>query len=316
MRAPRELAVAECGGVARSGKGTIVAHYATHRAGVATEETGADYRLTTKDLLVKGKLEPGMPPEVVQKQVAAVGAKAIEEVVANRKELVAQYGHDSLYAPDVTDVVGDVSPITIVRKAVKAGFIKRVKAVRDSGKYQALLVDGRNLAPVVAQVPGTKLILSTFISCYPVEAALRDCARRKIDVKTEAGQAAFQETLRLIQKRNARDASRTNDPVRPAENAIDYWNDQTSLEETLHSIATDRGVADHWDLLALFSDGREFTDITRRGVGRRAHQTGRQVHLDTTCFRSYDDPKGDMLIATTAILDEAFSASGLHLAAR
>jgi cytidylate kinase len=300
------LQVIECGGTARSGKGTMVADYAKRHDSIATEETGADYRTVAKHLLMEGKIEPSMPAELIHQRAAALGSKALTEVVASRRELVATYGSESLYAPDVSGIVANVSPVPEVRTAVKSGFIKRVEAVRDSDNYRALLVDGRNLGPVVDKIAGTELIMRTFVSCVPLEAAWRDCERRGIVLDSTEGKAELMKTLQLVGERNTADAERKIDPVKPDAKAIDYWGDDACFGYTLRTLASERGHEDPWKLASkVFSKYREFTDISRLGVGYLACETGRQVHFETTYFRNYEDPKGSMLQASARMFDEA-----------
>jgi cytidylate kinase len=297
------LRVFEYGGTARSGKGTIVADIAEGNPTIATEETGADYRTLTRVLIDEGQIEPGMPDEIVAATVGRIATPAITSIVARRHELVSEKGLPSLYNGDVNGLVSAVSPIIAVRKAVKAGFVRRVEAIVGDEQHDKLLVDGRNLAPVVAAIPGAKLVMRTFVSCLAIEGAMREVARNGQEGDSEALWNAY----RAIDRRNTNDADRTVDPVKPDEDAVDYWYDRDLFTYSLRRIA-DRLYGGDLTRAAVetFSGFREYTDVVRHGAGAKAVITGRQIHFDTTAFRSYQGkPKGRMLEAAHAMFDEA-----------
>jgi cytidylate kinase len=314
--AQNDLLVLEYGGTGRSGKGTIVGHLAETYKGVATEETGADYRAVTRYLLTDNVIEQGMNPESLERQVLAVGEGALSSMVAGRNELVEEVGLASLYLPDVADLVGHISPLGVVRQAVKAGFKKRVEAVRDSGDYQVLLVDGRNLAPVIEQVKKTRLLMRTFLSCVEVEAAIRECTRKGLKPRTTAWDSALDAAYQSISTRNELDAERGIDPVRPDPNAVDYWWDNEAMRSSARLSGTENGLR----LDSEYDESVSFMDwLTekvhhkrqlRRGVGSIACRDNRQVHFETAVYRGhYDDPLGGMLAAARTMFEEAV---GLH----
>ncbi len=308
MRArDRELLVIEYGGTARSGKGTIVNHFGETRANVATDETGADYRALTKSLLMDGIIERGMPSQVISKRLGGVSLHCLSDRVASRQSIVDSCGQASLYDNDVNETVSVVSPIEAVRKAVKAGFKRRVEAVRDAGDHDVLVVDGRNLAPVIESVGGTKLLMRTFVSCTPEEAALRECARQGIHPNSPEARSIAES----IRTRNNNDANRATDPVRPDEDAIDYWLDPFLLTETLQDFANshhngnyDKAVTE----LILNRRENNHNPMTRLGAGALAATCGRQINFDTSHFRGYDEPKDTMILAADQMYEEALKA--------
>lgn len=123
MRNPESnLLVVEYGGTARSGKGTIVNHLGKTREGVATDETGADYRALTRTLLHEAIIERGMPREAIELQLARISLGYLTDTVAQRHDIVQHFGNASLYDNDVNETVSMVGAVESVRKAVKSGF--------------------------------------------------------------------------------------------------------------------------------------------------------------------------------------------------
>jgi cytidylate kinase len=299
------LLVFEYGGTARGGKGTIVGDLDERYDFVAAEETGADYRVVAKVLLEAGKIDPEMPKEAV---AAALGGYAIEEladIVAARPHVVEEYGFASLYKPDVNNTVSSVSPVIPVRKAVKAGFARRVEAVADDENKDVLLVDGRNLDTVVCDISRARLVLRTFVTCTSAEAALREVTRNK----QLGDKDAFEQAEAAIIRRNHNDSSRTVDPVIPEADAIDYWRDSRVSNVTAQHIAETLFEGNLARVIGRPFEGlREYMDLARRGAGSLAVVSGRQIVFDTTPYRDLTpEPRERMLEASGRMFDEALA---------
>lgn len=271
------LDVIEYDGTGRSGKGTVVNHLGETYEGVATDETGADYRAVTRGLIMLETIKVGMPSERVRQQLTRITLNELSDMAANRRAIVEQYGLSSLYEPDVAELVSRVASVPHVRTAVKLGFERRVKQVRDDGNYHTLVIDGRHLSPVIEGIDGADLVLRTHVSCDPLEAARRECARRGVKVASPDGQAI----LESIQQRNNDDARRLIDPVKPDVDAIEYGYDhkEQRTEAPLEPIPR---------------------PVIKLGVGILAVTTRRQVHFNTTYF-----PKDTMLAAASQMFEEA-----------
>lgn len=295
--------VFEYSGTPRSGKGSIVGHISSIYEGVAVEEAGADYRVLTRSLLETSVLEAGLPIEEVAKRVERLGIASLTGILAEKAAILEEFGHDSLYMWDVADLVGMVAPNPDVQAAVNTGFGQRVEGVIQSGESQILLVDHRNSVPIIRAIPAARLVMRTFVSCMPIEAAWRECARQGIVL----GGEDFMNVYHGIVERSELDANRKIDPVVPDEYAIDYWYDQTIFDMTTRRIADLLYEGDYWRAVKeSFSEFREFTDVIRHGAGAKAIQTGRQIKFDTTPFREFVlDPKADMLRAARIMFDEA-----------
>lgn len=310
-----ELQVFEYGGTARSGKGSMVAWLSEVHPYVATDETGADYRAVTLGLLQEQKLDPEMDKTQVEQVIHNLPVGDLSDLAARRRDLEAEYGKGALYAPEVGGIVHFVSPLAVVRGAVKSGFQRRVEKVRDAGEHQALLVDGRNLAAVVEKIQGTRLVLKTFVFCNAGEAALRECARQGIDPESEDGQIALAEAYETIAERNYEDSHRKLDPVERDRDSINYWTSQDLYDRTLTLYADllfdgSKGAA----LNAISQselEGGDHTEIPRIGAGLKAVKEQRQIYFDTSPFRQYPNPKHSMLSAANTMFEEALRAHAI-----
>lgn len=305
-----ELQVIEGNGTARGGKGTILDYLGKKYPNVTTDETGADYRALTLGLIENGTIEPGMPTKAIQSKLAQLSFGDFFDLAQQRQSIIDNHGRASLYTPEVSGTVSRVAPFETVRKAVKAGFRARVEAVRDAGEFDVLAVDGRNLAPVIESIRGTNLLLRTFISCSPFEAAWRECDRLGIELDSAEGK----ELIASITRRNAEDADvarRGADAVRPDTDAIDYWFDAELLGATIeHFAATLYGGDYNVALSELFINQQHtYKSLTRFGAGTLAVTTNRQINFDTTPFKGRSRPKEAMLEAVDTIYQEALEAS-------
>ncbi len=269
----KNLLIFEYNGSARSGKGTIVSYLSKKSSHIAVEETGVDYRAITRSLILSGSINTKMSDQEISAKLDSLGHEPLSEIVAGRSALLAEHGTDSLYSSDVNELVATVGKVELARKAVKAGFIKRVEAVRDKGDHQILLVDGRDLAKVLKDVPGTSLVLRTFVTCSELEAARRECLRSGIDPHSAAGRFV----LAAIEKRTQADAMRQLDPVKPDQDALDYWHPPGSVD--------------------------------KNDLGRQAVIDAKQIYFDTTAFGKLTDSKQAMCEAAEQMFNSALAAT-------
>lgn len=269
--ANRELLVFEYNGTARSGKGTIVSYLAKRHSQVTVEETGVDYRAIARWLLSTERVNQAMTEPEVIAVVESLGLQALTQVVASRADITSQFGAKSFYSHDVNELVATVAKVKLSRQAVKAGFKRRVEAVRDKAEFKILLVDGRDLAKVLASVNNARLLLRTFVTCTVAEAARRECLRAGIAPDSQAGKDIF----RSIDKRTQADALRELDPVKPDIDALDYWHPQPLVD--------------------------------RAEIGALAARTNRQVYFDTAKFVDYPDSKSAMCEAAEQMFLSALS---------
>lgn len=298
-----DLLVLEYGGSARSGKGTIVEYLSENHPAAAKEETGIDYRVLTRQLLENSQISPGMDHQKIARAVGGLSLDELSSIVADRQRKIEEYGKGSFYQTDVNNLVADVGKVEIARKAVKAGFAKRVERVRDSGEYSVLLIDGRNLYEVIEKIKGTRLLLRTFVTCLPLEAALRECTREGIELDSPDGQAI----LESIKSRNEKDAKRQLDPMKVEADALIYWGEEVQDAARAAEELTKNTTAKDY-LLSVSRLKHKFPrEHIQRGVGAKAVRSGRQISFDTTPFRLYEDPKAAMLYAANTMFEEALS---------
>lgn len=308
MRHTEALTVIEYAGTPRSGKGTVVDHQVETFDGVAGEETGADYRATTLAMLDQGVIDPEMDPVTITKAVTDVRHDELVDMVANRHQLVAERGKDALYTPVVDGTVPLVSPISAVRKAVKAGFQRRVMAVAARDDVNVLLVDGRSLAAVLEPLRGVNLVARYFLTCTVEEAARREAARHGL-----TDQAEIRRIHDNLARRKQLDENREIDPVVADANALSYWQDPGLIARTLmqRARALYQGAGHEWE--AVLANKLTPDDLrVRIGAGTIAAATRakhrRQVHFDTT-----DVPIGVMKNAADQMIYESLEQVGIRL---
>lgn len=291
----------------RSGKGTLAEHFA-ERPEVAKDETGADYRAVTRALLERGTLEPEMDKEAIGKALAQTATSTVVELAANSHAIQAEHGLKSLYTPDVASLVHHVAQHPELRTAIKTGFQERIRAVRDKGDHELLIVDGRNLESVIQAVEDTDLFMRLYTDCSPEEAAIRECLKNGISLEaqqTTEGQAEYQAALVRIIERRHEDQTRENDAVRVDENAIDYWNDAEGRAITAADMSEEWGVPTSLAVERLASKPKSHLRV---GVGGLARRLGRQIYFSTDLREDYPvDPVAPMFDAGDRLLDESLS---------
>lgn len=118
--------------------------------------------------------------------------------------------------PRVVSVVSDVSAISEVRRFL-------VKQQQRMGKDKAIVMDGRDIGTVV--FPDAELKL--FVTADPM---IR--AQRRLDELKEKNQdTTIEEVLANLQKRDHIDSTRSDSPLKKADDAIELDNSNMSREE-------------------------------------------------------------------------------------
>jgi cytidylate kinase len=298
----RKLWVVESSGGPRSGKGTITEHLGRVYPLARIDETGADYRAVTLALIEDGTLDPAMSDEIVAQTVAQLKAEHITDLAARRYEIVAALGKEALYSPVVNVVVGKVSQVPSIRQPIKNGFARRVEA-RVLDDTALLVVDGRNLGPIIQKIAGAKSLLRLFIDCSIEAAVYREAKRASIDLSDPAAQAWYDETYRSIEDRRETDKKRAIDPAVRDPDHINYWYKNESVRLTNQLLALRYGLTE-----AAVSkrkiEGNIHKKGGRQGVGALAYLSGRQVYFDTT-----EVGLTDMLGFAKDMVDEALDAA-------
>jgi cytidylate kinase len=242
-----ELLVFEYNGSARSGKGTIVKHLCeVHPQTVTVEETGVDYRAITRFLLANSLISLDMSSAEIGETVASMNFEELKGIVQDGQATLKLAGSEGLYDEPINKLVAEIGQVPLARKAVKTSFVQRVEKIRDEGQFESLLLDGRNLAPVINGLDNVTLRLRTFVDCSAVEAARRECARKGIDPNSAEGKTVLDNLSNRIQT----DAMRTEDPVKPDVDAVDFANPPEDVN-SVASFAVENSLQIYFDTTAL-----------------------------------------------------------------
>jgi CMP/dCMP kinase len=180
-------------GPAASGKGTLARRLAM-RFGLAHLETGALYRAAAL-LVLKAGADPADPV------AAAAAARCVDASLLCDPQLRSE---------GVAGAASVVAAHAEVRQAL-LGFQRRFAAHPPASARGAVL-DGRDIGSVVCPSAGVKLF---------VTADTRERARRRYEELKAGGCAAiFEDVLRELQDRDARDARRSAAPLVVPSDAI------------------------------------------------------------------------------------------------
>jgi len=184
-------------GLAATGKGTIARRLASH-FDFAYLDTGALYRAVGVAVLKAA----GDPTDPIAAEKAACSL--------NPELLFRMEASGVLRTQAASDAASKVAAIQGVRAALQA-FQKDFAVSPPMGKKGAVL-DGRDIGTVIAPDARVKIF---------VEAAPEIRAQRRFLELQERGENVTEAAVfEAMQARDARDASRTNAPTQPADDAI------------------------------------------------------------------------------------------------
>ena len=212
IQTERRLVVA-IDGPAASGKSTT-ARLAAGRLGYVHVDTGAMYRAVTLKVL-----RAGMAPENDTAIAALLPGTHVELKQADNGLRVVLDGEDvseAIRTPAVTRAVSAVSSQRAVREAM-------VREQRLMGKDGGIVLEGRDIGTVVFPDADLKFFMV---------AGIRARAQRRQEELAVRGEHIHLEHLEQeIAERDARDASRTESPLRRADDAIDIDTSEMTIEE-------------------------------------------------------------------------------------
>ncbi len=176
-------------GPAASGKGTLARRVAGH-FGLACLDTGLLYRAVARDVLARGG-------SLEDEAEAAAVARTIDP---------ATLSDPSLRLPGVGEAASVVARISAVRAAL-------LDLQRDFARQEpGAVLDGRDIGTVVCPNADVKIFITA-------EAPVR--ARRRYEELRQRGEpVTFEGVLDVILRRDERDSSRADAPMRPADDAI------------------------------------------------------------------------------------------------
>ena len=176
-------------GPAASGKGTLAKRVADH-FGLACLDTGLLYRAVARDVLARGR-------SLEDEAEAAAVARTIDPATLN---------DPSLRLPGVGEAASVVARIPAVRAAL-------LDFQRDFARQEpGAVLDGRDIGTVVCPDADIKIFVTA-------DAQVR--ARRRYEELRQRGEpVTLEAVLDVIRRRDERDSSRADAPMRPADDAI------------------------------------------------------------------------------------------------
>lgn len=208
-------------GPAGAGKSTV-AKLLADELGMLYVDTGAMYRAATW-LAVRDRL-----PLDDGKAVAG----AIEKAEIRLERAMTPAGHTRVFldGEEITDQIRTkeisrlVSPVSALPE-VRAVLVERQKEMARQG---SVVLDGRDIGTVV--IPDAEL--KVFLTATPEERA----RRRVKDLERLGEQADFEAILKDINERDHRDSTRTASPLIKADDAVELYTDNLSIEEVVQKL--------------------------------------------------------------------------------
>lgn len=192
-------------GPAGAGKSTLARRLAA-RLGYLYIDTGAMYRAVALWALREGI------PLADAARLEQLAGHALIELEDARIRLNGEDVTAAIRAPEVADAASRVSALPAVRRAM-------VRQQQRLGETASVVMEGRDIGTVVFPEAGVKIYL---------DADTRVRAERRLkDLAARGEQASLDEVEREIQRRDERDRTRADSPLRQAPDAVYF--DSTGL---------------------------------------------------------------------------------------
>ena len=176
-------------GPAASGKGTLARRIAA-RYGLAHLDTGLTYRAVAERLLAEGR-------PLDDEAAAIAAARGLDLLALDRGRLS---GH----------AVGEAASRVAVMPGLRAALVERQRAF--AARPPGAVLDGRDVGTVICPDADVKL----YVTASPQARA----ARRAAELAAAGAAVDRAAILADLERRDARDASRTASPMRPAADAV------------------------------------------------------------------------------------------------
>lgn len=205
-------------GFSSCGKSTM-AKFLAQKAGYIYIDTGAMYRAVTLYCIQNGLIKNGIPDEKrLAEQINDIKIEfrsdpdtGLPETYLNGKNVERE-----IRLMEVSNLVSIVSAIGFVRKAM-------VKQQQEMGKSKGVVLDGRDIGTVV--FPDAELKI--FATASPEIRA----QRRYDELKQKGETVSFEEILENVKKRDHIDQTRTESPLKKADDAVILDNGHMNIEE-------------------------------------------------------------------------------------
>ena len=206
-------------GFSSCGKSTIAKGLAK-KLGYIYIDSGAMYRAVALHALRKGWItETGMDEEALQQHIG--------EIVISFKPNREGVQETFLNGENVEQEIRTLRVANGASRVSTLGFVRRelVRQQQLMGKEKGVVMDGRDIGTVVFPDAEMKLFLT---------ATPEVRARRRYEEMTAKGEAPlFEEVLANVKERDLRDTTRTESPLRKADDALELDNSQIGIEEQL-----------------------------------------------------------------------------------
>ncbi len=206
-------------GFSSCGKSTVAKGLAKH-LGYIYIDSGAMYRAVALHALRKGWItETGMDKEALQQHIGDI---AIAFKTNNKGEQ-----ETFLNGENVEREIRTLKVANGASRVSTLGFVRHelVRQQQLMGKEKGVVMDGRDIGTVVFPDAELKLFLT---------ASPEVRARRRFDEMTAKGEdPLFEEVLANVKERDLRDTSRTESPLRKADDALELDNSHRGIDEQL-----------------------------------------------------------------------------------
>lgn len=201
-------------GPAGAGKSTIARHLA-HRFGLLNLETGAMYRA-----FALKALRAAVPLEDATQLMALASGTSIRlepTEAGNRVVLDGEEVTTAIRTPEVTQAASKVS----VFPPIRAWMVALQQQLGEAG---GVVMEGRDIGTVVFPRAEVKIFLDA-------DAEIR--GQRRFEQMGPKPALDAQSVIRELRERDQRDRTRSDSPLRPAEDAILLDSTHLSLDETV-----------------------------------------------------------------------------------
>ncbi|MCA9802599.1 MAG: (d)CMP kinase [Cyanobacteria bacterium HKST-UBA02] len=208
-------------GPAGAGKSTV-AKLLADRLGMLYVDTGAMYRAATWLAIKHGRsLDDGKTIASLVKRADIRLERALTpgghtRVFVDGEEITSQ-----IRTKEISRLVSPVSALPEVREVL-------VERQKEIARHGSVVLDGRDIGTVV--IPDAEL--KVFLTATPEERA----RRRVKDLERLGEHADFEVILKDINERDHRDSTREASPLVKADDAVELYTDNLSIEEVVQKL--------------------------------------------------------------------------------